>query len=174
MAIPSWASTGIALFLFVFVMSFIQGQVTYWVGRLVVEGTFKGRGKTKFFGAIANFFEGPVPQTGAKFLARWGLPVITLCYLTVGLQTAVIAGAGVLRVPWLRFTLFMVPGVAIKAVLWGTGLLVIWQSILYAAAGNPWAWLVLVVIIGCLVGFWWIRRRKAEISHLEDHPSGTT
>lgn len=162
MNVPSWASTGIALYLFVFVMSFIQAQVCYWLGRLVVEGTFKGREKNTVIGFIANFFEGPIPQTGAKFLNRWGLPLIPLCFFTIGFQTAVIAGAGIVRMKWPRFTLALIPGVAIKAVLWGTGLIIIWQAILYAIAGDPRAWAVLALIVLAIVTVV-IRHRKTKL-----------
>lgn len=136
---------------------YVIGQADQWL-----KAHSKGAKKNTVIGFIANFFEGSIPQTGAKFLNRWGLPLIPLCFFTIGFQTAVIAGAGIVRMKWPRFTLALIPGVAIKAVLQGTGLIIIWQAILYAIAGDPRAWAVLALIVLAIVAVV-IRHRKTKL-----------
>lgn len=162
MSTPSWASSGIALILFLFIVVFCRAQGTYWLARLVVSGAFAGRGKSKVLSKIANFFEGPIPKKGTKIVEHWGAAFIPLCFLTVGLQTAVLAGAGILRMSWPRFTLAMLPGCVAWALLYGFGLMAVWLTILGAVFGNPWAWVAIVVIVGGLFGLWWARRKNKQ------------
>lgn len=168
MPVPQWASSGIVLILFLFCVVFCRAQATYWLGRGIVSGAVKGREKSKILDGIAKFFEGTIPRKGTKIIETWGIAVISLCFLTVGLQTAVIAGAGVLRMAWLRFTLAMLPGCVAWALLYGMGLLAVWMTVLGAVAGNPWAWVAIAVIVVGLLILWQIRRRKDEKTEQED------
>lgn len=73
---------------------FCRAQGTYWLGRGAARGALAGAGKDGVRGSIARWFNGPTPKRGAKLLDTWGLIIIPLCFLTVGIQTAVNAGAG--------------------------------------------------------------------------------
>ena len=107
---PSWASSGLPLFIFLFFVVFQRAQLTYWLGRAAAKGALTASGKKGLRGKIAAWFEGPVPRSGARLLEQWGIIIIPLCFLTVGVQTAVNAGAGVVRLSWKKSTLAMIPG----------------------------------------------------------------
>ena len=47
-------------------------------------------------------------------VARWGAPVVTLSFLTVGIQTLVNLAAGVMRMPLRRY----IPALTVGAILW--------------------------------------------------------
>lgn len=168
MSVPQWASSGIVLILFLFCVVFCRAQATYWLGRGIVSGAVKGRGKSKILDGIAKFFEGSIPRKGTRIIETWGIAVIPLCFLTVGLQTAVIAGAGVLRMAWPRFTLAMIPGCVAWALLYGMGLLAVWMTVLGALAGNPWGWVAFAVIVTGFLILWQIRRHKGGKTERED------
>ena len=82
-------------------------------------------------------------------LHRWGPVAVTLAYLTVGVQTAVFAGSGLIRMPYARFTLASLPGAVGWAIVWATaGLGAVWAA-LALAARSPWALVAaLVVLVG--------------------------
>ena len=166
MPVPDWAQSGLPLIAFLFVVVFCRAQATYWLGRLAVAGALSGHGHGGLRGRIAQWFMGPTPQRGAALLQRWGLIIIPLCFLTVGIQTAINAGAGIVRLKWRVYTLAMIPGCVAWALLYGLGLLAVWIAAAGAIAGNPWAWLVLGLLIGIIVGTmrWRQMRSRAKLA----------
>jgi membrane protein DedA with SNARE-associated domain len=50
-----------------------------------------------------------------ELVARWGAPLVSVSFLTVGLQTLVNLAAGVTRMPLRRY----LPALAIGSLLWG-------------------------------------------------------
>lgn len=160
--IPDWASSGAPLIVFLFCMVFPRAQATYWLGRLAASGALTGRGREDWRGRVAAWFEGPVPSKGAALLERWGLVIIPLCFLTVGIQTAVNAGAGLVRLRWHTYTLAMLPGCVAWAVLYGMGMLAVWTAAIEAVAGNPWALGTIGVVLAAAVFTLWHRRHRTQ------------
>lgn len=157
--IPDWADSGPSLFAFLFVVVFFRAQATYWLGRLTARGALSGAERRGAWGAIGRWFEGPVPRRGAALLERWGMILIPLCFLTVGVQTAVNAGAGVVGMKWRTYTLAMLPGCAAWAVLYGLGLLAIWMALLAAVAGSIPGRILLGLLLAGLLAMILLRRR---------------
>lgn len=145
--VPAFARDGIWLFVFLFFVAFFRAQATYWLARGAASGAVLASGREGFIGAVARWFDGPVPRKGAKMLDRWGLIIIPLCFLTVGVQTAVNAGAGLVRMRWSTYTIAMIPGCILWALLYGLGLLAVFAAAVRAIAGSPWGWLGLAAII---------------------------
>jgi membrane protein DedA with SNARE-associated domain len=100
-----------------------------------------------------------------RMVARWGAPVVTVSFLTVGIQTLVNLAAGVMRMPLRRY----IPALTVGAILW---------AFLYATVGfatfagwrrvyqlSPTAAIVtLVVLVAGLAGYivWQVRHREDE------------
>ncbi len=61
---------------------------------------------------------GPGHRRAVDAVERWGMPVVPLSFLTVGLQSAVHGACGLLRLRWLRYTLWSVPGWLVWALVW--------------------------------------------------------
>jgi len=158
---PDWASSGPPLFLFLFCVVFPRAQGTYWLGRAAAAGALHGQGRQNLWGRLARWFAGPVPRRGAALLDRWGLLIIPLCFLTVGVQTAVNAGSGVVRLRWRTYTLCMIPGCIAWAIMYGAGMLAVWAAVLGAIAGSPWAWGILAALVAGVVVVVRRRRRRA-------------
>ena len=135
---PSFAREGIGLFLFLFAVVLLRAQATYWLGRLAAKGASSAAGASGWRGRASRWFDGPVPRKGADLLDRWGMVVIPLCFLTVGVQTAVNAAAGLVRMRWGVYTLAMVPGCVLWALLYGFGIYAVWSAaavVVLACAG---------------------------------------
>lgn len=161
---PDWASSGVPLFAFLFVVVFLRAQGTYWLGRLAAAGALSGRDHEGVRGRLARWFNGPVPARGARLLERWGLVIIPLCFLTVGIQTAVNAGSGVVRLRWRTYTLAMVPGCVAWSLMYGLGMMAVWMAALGVVAGSPWAWaLIAVALLGIGTHVAW-RRMHPRVS----------
>ncbi|MDO4258646.1 MAG: hypothetical protein Q4C87_03915 [Actinomycetaceae bacterium] len=161
---PEWASSGVPLIIFLFFVVLGRSQATYWLARFAAAGAIAGMGRGGLWEKIAAWFNGPIPRKGAGLLEKWGIIIIPLCFLTVGLQTAVIAGAGLVRLRWLTYTLASIPGCIAWALLYGLGLLAVWMTAIGAIAGSPWAWAaILALIIGGGIALI-LRRRRAAYS----------
>ncbi len=158
--VPDWAASGPLLYGFLFVVIFFRAQGTYWLARFAAAGALTGENSSGIRGAVARWFNGPVPRRGSALLKKWGLIIIPLCFLTAGVQTAVIAGAGLVRLDWRTFTVAMLPGCAIWAALYSLGLLALWMAALGAIAGNPVAWIVIAVIAIVGLSTLWFRRSR--------------
>jgi membrane protein DedA with SNARE-associated domain len=148
---PSWAQSGIPLVVFLFFVVFFRAQGTYWIARSVPTAISKWGTNSKRFAGLAKWVDGPVPRKGANILEHWGIVAIPLCFLTVGMQTAVLAGSGLVRMNWGKFTAAMIPGCVAWALLYGYGLLAVWTAVVKAAAGSPWAWAALAALVGTVL-----------------------
>lgn len=147
----------------------IRATITYALGR----GAAAGASRT----SLRRYLSGPVYLRARSFVHRWGPWAIPLCFLTVGLQTAVIATAGVTRMPWRRFLPAMLLGALIWGIIYGTvGMAVVW-AVIAAALASPWAAAALVAVLaGVLVLVLWrtgalARWRAARARHALTDPA---
>ena len=161
--VPAFAREGIWLFVFLFFVVFFRAQTTYWLGRGAASGALLANGRQGFIGAVARWFNGPIPRKGATMLHKWGIIIIPLCFLTVGVQTAVNAGAGLVRMRWSTYTIAMIPGCVLWALLYGLGMLAVFAAAIRAVAGSPWGWAGLALIIALIAAkiVWGRRKRRA-------------
>lgn len=155
---PSWMDgwPWLAVYLFFLAGAVMRSQALYWLGRGVAAGVLRTR--------WGDRLDAPQVHRAVATIERWGMPVVPLAFLTVGFQSAVFSAAGLVRVHWLRFTLWSVPGALVWAAIWGGGGLAAVAGGLALAATNPWlagavgvalaALLVLVVLRA--------RRRREE------------
>ncbi len=163
--VPAFAREGVWLFVFLFVVVFFRAQLTYWLARGAASGAVRANGRRGLVGAIARWFDGPIPRKGAAILDKWGIIVIPLCFLTVGIQTAVNAGAGLVRMRWSTYTFAMIPGCILWALLYGLGTLAVFAAAIRAVAGSPWGWAGLVLIIALIAAkIVWGRRKRHAVS----------
>lgn len=135
----------------------LRAQGTYWVGRAVTAGATTRP-------SIRRVTQGPSVVRAIALIHRWGGIAVTLCFFTVGLQTVINAAAGLVRMPWLRYTLFMIPGCVAWAFIYATVGLAAFLAIGAAAAGTPWGIAAVVVLIGGVVGLIWWRRRRRDVA----------
>jgi membrane protein DedA with SNARE-associated domain len=139
------------LTLFAIVM--LRANATYWAGRAVAAGGRHTR--------LARQLDSPPMRRAEAIIARWGAPAVALCFLTVGIQTAVNATAGLGRMPLHRYLPAVVIGSVLWAVLYATVGMAALEAWLAATAGSPVGIAVVVLLaIAVAVGIVLVRRRR--------------
>jgi membrane protein DedA with SNARE-associated domain len=155
--VPSWlegkpfALTFVVLFLIVL----LRAQATYWLARAVAAGVLHTR--------LADKLTGPKTTRAIDSLNRWGPPLVTVSFLTVGLQTVVNAAAGLIRMPWIRYTVAMVLGCIAWAAIYATVGIAAFEASVALFAHSPWALIaVLAALIGIVIAVLVLRRRRSD------------
>ena len=144
------------LVLALFVVVFCRAQATYWLARGAIAGASRSR--------WGRWLDSAAVRRGSAMLDRWGLPVVTVSFLTVGLQTIMNAAAGVARVPWWRYTIAMAPGCVAWAFVYATVGIALFWAVVATVAGSPWGVVALVALLlaaGAVV--WSVRRRAGRV-----------
>lgn len=163
-SVPSWLEgTPFAVTVGVlFAIVLLRAQGTYWLGRLAAAGTLRSR--------WADRVTGPRTTATISRLHRWGWPLITFSFLTVGMQTVVNAAAGLTRMAWPRYTAAMVPGCLAWAVVYATVGFAALEAALALAARSPWALAAVLLLVAAVVTVV-IRRHRRTASTPPDAAS---
>lgn len=135
-----------------------RGGGLYWLGR-----GLRGAGERR-----RRLAEHPGVVRAEALVRRFGAPAVALSFLTVGVQSAVNAAAGLLRMPARRY----VPALAVGAVLWATVYTTVGFAVLYAVLGRAgWWWLTAgaAAVALVVVGTWRARRREDRLTSTLSH-----
>ncbi len=136
-----------------FVIVLLRAQATYWIGRGVIAGALHTR--------LADKLTGPRTTRAVALLNKWGPPVVTVSFLTVGFQTVVNAAAGLIRMPWVRYTIAMVIGCVMWALIYATIGFAALDAAMALAAHSPWLLVAVIVLLAAVVvGIVLVRRRR--------------
>ncbi len=134
---------------------FLRAQATYWIGRGVTAGLLHTR--------LQAWITRPKTAKAIDAVNRWGPPLVTLSFLTIGLQTVVNAAAGLTRMPWLRYTIAMIVGCVAWAVIYATVGIAAVEAAIALAAHSPWTLAAVIVLVTALVVAIVVgRRRRAD------------
>ena len=161
--------------LFVIVLARAQG--TYWLGRAVTAGTLRMRRGLPGSGALARvamtverWSRGAGGLRALALVRRWGPLAVTLSFLTVGIQTAVNAAAGLSRMGFGRYVVAMVPGCVSWAVIYATFGFATFYGAVALAAQSPWALATGAgIVLGALLVGLSARRRRRR--HAAEQPA---
>lgn len=157
------------VFSFLTVVVFLRAQGTYWLGRWATSLTLRhARPRREWQRRLVDRLEASAADQGIAAIHRWGIGVVPVSFLTVGFQTMVNAGAGLLRMPWPTYTVAMIPGCLAWATIYSTIGFAVWEAALAAAAGSPWgiAGMVAAAIVVTASLLVRRRRRNARATHL--------
>ena len=137
-----------------------RAQATYWIGR----GLGAGVGRSRLGSRLGSRLD-----KARERIDRYGAPVVTLSFCTVGVQTAINLAAGAMRMRFPRYLAAMFVGSLIWAGLWGVvigGMVGTWLT-LYLS--SPWAALAVAVLAAAIVALLVPRsRRDGAVSRGED------
>ncbi len=149
--IRSWPWTWAWLTLLAIVV--LRAGATYGIGRAIAAGALRSREP------------GPRLRHATERVERWGPPVVTLSFLTVGAQTAVNLAAGLARMSLGRYLMGLAPGAAIWATVWTTIGAGLFTAATRAGAdhGEAVAILVGTVVVVVLVAVVAGRRRRERV-----------
>jgi len=158
---PFWVA-----FVALFLGAMTRGQLVYWVGRVATEQTLRRtRPQDGWQRRMHGWLEAGGADPGVRALRRWGLVMVPLCYLTVGFQSMVQAGAGILRIEVWKYALAQIPGALAWATIYATIGFAAWEAVMATAAGSPLGLAVIlavVLVIAVTIAFLRRRRRAPE------------
>lgn len=126
---PDWPV--VPLYAFLVVVAFGRAGATYALGRGARGAA--GRRWTLDAAWVVR---------GEDVVRRFGAPAVTLCFLTVGVQTAVNLAAGSLRMPLRRY----LPALFLGALLWAAVYVTVGIAVVEAFWGGSGPWLLLGVL----------------------------
>lgn len=138
-----------ALFVFLTVVAFGRAGATYALAR----------GARSVGGRHTSLLKGPAVVRAERAIARFGPPAVTLCFLTVGVQTAVNAAAGSVRMPLRRY----LPALALGALVWAAVYVSVGLAVLDAFwSGTPWRAALTALAVAALVALGLRTRRRLD------------
>lgn len=163
--VPFWLA-----FVALFFGAMARGQLVYWVGRVATEQTLR---RTHPEGGwqrrMHDWLQAGGADPGVRALRRWGLVMVPLCYLTIGFQSMVQAGAGILRIELWKYTLAQIPGALAWATIYATIGFAAWEAVMSAVAGSPLGLAaILAVVLVIVLTIVFLRRRRAAETTPED------
>jgi membrane protein DedA with SNARE-associated domain len=140
----------LVVYAFFFVVAMARSNATYWAGR----GLRAGGEHTR----LASYLDRPAVARAERVVRRFGAPAVTLSFLTVGVQTAINAAAGALRMPLSRY----LPATVLGALIWAAVYTTIGLAFVEAWLGRvSWWWVagVVAVVAAIVLVSRWLSRR---------------
>ena len=132
------------------VVGIVRTSIVYALGALAAEGGAR-------LDRIRKAMDSPLYRKARRLINRWGVIAVPLCFLTVGLQTAVIITTGFTKMPLRRW----VPAMLVGTLMWACIYTTIGFAILAALGLEPWMFpLALAIVITVLVIVSQLRERR--------------
>lgn len=145
----------LAIYLFFLFGAFARSQAIYWLGRGASAGLLRSR--------WGDRVDSPQVRRATRSVERWGMPIVPVAFLTVGFQSAVFFAVGLLRVGWLRFTLWTIPGALVWAAVWGGSGVVIAAAVWSLAQQSPLAAAAITTALAvAVIALVLVARRRRE------------
>jgi len=143
---------------FMWVVGIVRTSIVYALGALAAEGGAR-------LDRIRKAMDSPLYRKARAFSNRWGVIAVPLCFLTVGLQTAVIITTGFTKMPLRRW----VPAMLVGTFIWACIYTTIGFAILAALGLEPWMFpLALAIVITVLVIVTQLRERRINREAVEN------
>lgn len=131
---PFWGA-----WIFMFILGTLRGQGTYWIGRGASSAATHvgsdGDADSKW-AKVKAWLNSDKTKTGRTLVHKIGVVAVPLSYLTVGLQTAVLAAAGLVRIQWWKFTVAQIPGAMAWATIYSGVGLAGWKAVMAVFTGD--------------------------------------
>ena len=121
---------------FMWSVGIIRTAMVYALGACAAKGGERLR-------RIRETMDSPLYRKARSFTNRWGVIAVPLCFLTVGLQTAVILTTGFTRMPLRRW----IPAMLVGTFMWACIYTTIGFAILAMLGLEPWKFPVALAIV---------------------------
>lgn len=149
---------------FMWVVGIVRTSIVYALGALAAEGGAR-------LDRIRKAMDSPLYRKARRLINRWGVIAVPLCFLTVGLQTAVIITTGFTKMPLRRW----VPAMLLGTFIWACIYTTIGFAILAALGLEPWMFpLALAIVITVLVIVAQLRERRINHETVENTADNIT
>ena len=148
---------------FMWVVGIVRTSIVYALGALAAEGGAR-------LDRIRKAMDSPLYRKARRLINRWGVIAVPLCFLTVGLQTAVIITTGFTKMPLRRWG----PAMLVGTFMWACIYTTIGFAILAALGLEPWMFpLALAIVITAMVIVAQLRERRINRETVENAPEST-
>lgn len=149
---------------FMWVVGIVRTSIVYALGALAAEGGAR-------LDRIRKAMDSPLYRKARRLINRWGVIAVPLCFLTVGLQTAVIITTGFTKMPLRRW----VPAMLVGTFMWACIYTTIGFAILAALGLEPWMFpLALAIVITVMVIVTQLRERRINRETVENTADNIT
>lgn len=149
---------------FMWVVGIVRTSIVYALGALAAEGGAR-------LDRIRKAMDSPLYRKARRLINRWGVIAVPLCFLTVGLQTAVIITTGFTKMPLRRW----VPAMLVGTFMWACIYTTIGFAILAALGLEPWMFpLALAIVITVMVIVAQLRERRINRETVENTADNIT
>lgn len=149
---------------FMWGVGIVRTSIVYALGALAAEGGAR-------LDRIRKAMDSPLYRKARRLINRWGVIAVPLCFLTVGLQTAVIITTGFTKMPLRRW----VPAMLVGTLMWACIYTTIGFAILAALGLEPWMFpLALAIVITVLVIVSQLRERRINRESVENATANIT
>ena len=149
---------------FMWVVGIVRTSIVYALGALAAEGGAR-------LDRIRRAMDSPLYRKARRLINRWGVIAVPLCFLTVGLQTAVIITTGFTKMPLRRW----VPAMLVGTFMWACIYTTIGFAILAALGLEPWMFpLALAIVITAMVIVAQLRERRINRGTVENTAENIT
>lgn len=146
------------------VVGIVRTSIVYALGALAAEGGAR-------LDRIRKAMDSPLYRKARAFINRWGVIAVPLCFLTVGLQTAVIITTGFTKMPLRRW----VPAMLLGTFIWACIYTTVGFAILAVLGLEPWMFpLALAIVITVLVIVAQLRERRLNRESVENATANIT
>ena len=143
---------------FMWVVGIVRTSIVYALGALAAEGGAR-------LDRIRKAMDSPLYRKARRLINRWGVIAVPLCFLTVGLPTAVIITTGFTKMPLRRW----VPAMLVGTFMWACIYTTIGFAILAALGLEPWMFpLALAIVITVMVIVAQLRERRINRETVEN------
>ena len=143
---------------FMWVVGIVRTSIVYALGALAAEGGAR-------LDRIRKAMDSPLYRKARRLINRWGVIAVPLCFLTVGLQTAVIITTVFTKMPLRRW----VPAMLVGTFMWACIYTTIGFAILAALGLEPWMFpLALAIVITVMVIVAQLRERRINRETVEN------
>lgn len=142
-----------------FVIVMLRANGTYWFGRLLERGARRTR--------AARLLSSPGYASAVARLNRWGAPLVSLSFLTIGVQTLVNLAAGATRMPLRSYLPAVTVGCVVWAVIYGTVGMIGFRAVGLLWQRSPALTLVLAGLLASVAALLVRRRREAGPHRVE-------
>lgn len=159
----SWDVPWAVLFGALFVIVFFRSNLFHLIGRGLVSGLAKTR-------LMAKYFDSAGYKKAQELICRYGAPVVTLCFATVGFQTLVLMASGAGKMPLRKYLPANILGCMLWALIYSTAGMVGFRLIGWGWQRSP-ALAVAAIALIALAVFIFVRvQREKEPARAKKQP----
>lgn len=151
----AWDAPFLAVYAALFCIVFCRAGATHLIGRLATRGAERST-------RVRTMMASDGYRRAVGLINRWGAPVVSASFLTIGVQTLVQFASGVLRMRARSYVPALVVGSMAWALVYSTIGIVGFQGIALAWQRSPLLTILVCLVLAAALAAFIVRRRLAR------------